>query len=239
MRPAQLEKRLICNHDNRKAAAGTGTGGALTAAPECGGLRRMNDAEKELSRLVGAVIGRFFEQNGRRGPPEEDRVACGARLWALLAERGLPRAPGSGGPGVAAAAVQPGGIGEEECTVFAARVAGGTTDDLLATAAKQLVKACFYPELAKCRDSWREVATDGGCRRQELKRVRGRVSGTHCVDCPHWVELPVSAHEAMLEAAWHSGPEDFRRHRGEFLPEDFRALRRWLHAAARRTDEME
>jgi hypothetical protein len=124
-------------------------------------------------------------------------------------------------------------MSEEACAPLVARVLGGATDDLLATAAKQLVKACFYPEFKVCRDSWREVAADGACRRQELARVRSRVSGAHCVDCPHWVALAPSVHEKLLAGEWKSGAADFRANRGEFLPEDFRALRQWLHARAR------
>jgi len=78
-----------------------------------------------------------------------------------------------------------------------------------------------------------EVAKDGGCRRQELARVLGRVSGAHCVDCPHWVALETEAHEKYLIREWKSDPAEFVRHHAAFLPEDFRALRRWLHARAR------
>ncbi|MBI5769824.1 MAG: hypothetical protein HZA93_18760, partial [Verrucomicrobia bacterium] len=207
---------------------GDGGGGALTDAEDWGGLRAMDEAEKEFSRLVGAVLTRFFAQNGRTAPPDAEMAAFGARLWSIVGERGLPR------PLAAHESGAPGGMAEEECAALVARVVGGATDEWLANAAKQLVKACFYPEFKVCRDSWREVAADGGCRRQELKRVRGRVSGTHCVDCPHWVALPAEAHEVMVANEWRAGAADFRRDRGVFLPEDFRALRRWLHAEARR-----
>jgi hypothetical protein len=115
-----------------------------------------------------------------------------------------------------------------------ARVLGGAGDELLATAVKQLVKACFYPEFTVCRDSFREPTKDGGCKRQELERVRGRVSGTHCVDCPHWVALSPEQHGEMLAREWRVGSAaQLTENRGVFLPEDFRALRRWLYARAR------
>ena len=99
---------------------------------------------------------------------------------------------------------------------------------------QQLVKACFYPEFTVCRDSFRELTKDGGCRRQELDRVRGRVSGAHCVDCPHWVGLTPEAHEKFLTSAWRAeGAGEWAGNRGVFLPEDFRTLRRWLHARMR------
>lgn len=187
----------------------------------------MDEAEKEFSRLVAAVLARFFAQNGRAAPPGAELIAFGARLAALVAERGLPRPLGPDEIGA------PGGMAEDVCAPLVARAMGSATDELLAAAAKQLVKACFYPEFKVCRDSWHEVAADGACRRQELSRVRSRVSGAHCVDCPHWVALAPAAHEKFLADEWKSGAADFRAHRGEFLPEDFRALRHWLHARAR------
>ena len=199
----------------------------LTGRQVCAGLRAMDEAEKQFSRLVGAVLARFFAQNVRVAPSDAEIAAFGARLWALVAERGLPRPLGPDESGA------PGGMAEEECALLVAGVLGGFTDPLLANAAKQLVKACFYPEFKVCRDSFREVAKDGGCRRQELSRVLARVSGAHCVDCPHWVALTSDAHEKYLAGEWKSDPAEFTQHRDVFLPEDFRALRRWLHARAR------
>ena len=188
----------------------------------------MDDAEKEFSRLVGAVLTRFFAQNAHPAPSNAERATFGARLWTLVAERGLPRPLGPNEIGV------PGGMADETCAPLVARVLDGADDQLLANAARQLVKACFYPEFKVCRDSFREVAADGGCRRQELKRVLSRVSGAHCVDCPHWVALGSEQHGKFLAGEWKAGAADFAQHRDVFLPEDFRALRQWLHARARR-----
>jgi hypothetical protein len=79
------------------------------------------------------------------------------------------------------------------------------------------------------------MARDGSCRRQELERVRGRISGTHCVDCPHWVALEPAEHATYLKGEWRADPALLHEHGDLFLPEDFRELRRWLHRAARRT----
>ena len=185
-----------------------------------------NDAQ-EFSRLVGAVLARFFAQNGKVLPATFDRGGFGARLWQVVSERGLPR------PLAAHECGRPSGMSEEECAPLVARVLGGAKDALLAAAAKQLVKACLYPEFKSCRDSFREVATDGTCRRQELARVRSRVSGSHCVDCPHWVALTTAQHVAYLKCEWRGAVQEFTDHQAVFLPEDFRALRRWLHARAR------
>jgi hypothetical protein len=128
-------------------------------------------------------------------------------------------------------------MAESDCTDVMARVIApaqvAESDPLLAEALRQVVKACFHPEFTICRESYRECSADGTCRRQELARARRRVSGAHCVDCPHWIALAAPAHAALLREAWRGDPREFLAAREVFLPEDFRALRRWLHAAAR------
>lgn len=175
----------------------------------------MSENEADLARVVSAIVGRFFRQNGRAEPGRAEEMA--RRLAGAVARRGA----GSG-------------VTDEEVAALTAEVAGAGAEPLLQEAAKQLVKACFYPELAECRNSFREVGRDGACRRQELARARGRVSGTHCVDCPHWVALAPGEHAAMLACEWKSGAEDFTAGREVFLPEDFRELRRCLRGAAQR-----
>ena len=187
----------------------------------------MDEAEKEFSQLVSTVLARFFAQNAKMPPSAAANAAFGARLWTLVAERGLPRPLAKHERG------EPDEMSEEECTPLVAHVLAGSDEALLATAVKQLVKACFYPEFKTCCDSWREVAADGACRRQELARVRGRVSGAHCVDCPHWVALTPAQHKKFLSREWRAGAENFAANRDVFLPEDFRALRQWLHARVR------
>lgn len=199
----------------------------MTEAGDCGGLRAMDEAATEFSARVAAVLARFFAQNAKTPPSAAECASFSARLWALVAERGLPR------PLAAHERGAPGELSDKEVAPLVARVLAGSDDGLLATAAKQLVKACFYPEFKTCRDSWHEVDAGGACRRQELARVRTRVSGAHCVDCPHWVALTPAQHEKFLAKQWRSGAADFAASRAEFLPEDFRALRRWLHARAR------
>ena len=197
-----------------------------------GQLRRaagVDEVEREFSELVGAVLRRFFAQNGRPAPVDADVAAFAARLWMLIGERGLPPPLR---PGEIAA---PGGMTDDVYAPLVAHTLGGLADPFWVNAAKQLVKTCFYPELRVCRDSWREAATNGVCRRQDLGTVRLRISGTHCVDCPHWVALEPVPHGQMLAEEWKSGAGEFHAHRAEFLPEDFRALRGWLLARARAT----
>jgi hypothetical protein len=180
----------------------------------------------EFQRLVVAVLARFFAQRSRPWlPGQGERFA--RQLGELIAERGLPRALREDEVGA------PGSMSEQECAPLVARVVAGLDEPMFVEAAKQLVKACFYPEFKVCRDSFREVTREGACRRQELERVRSRISGTHCVDCPHWVSLSPVEHARFLRQEWRGAATVFDAHRDVFLPEDFRDLRRWLRAAAR------
>jgi hypothetical protein len=184
--------------------------------------------DDEFTARINAVLTRFAIQNRETPPTSEVCRVFASRLWSVVAERGLPRplAPHERG--------EPGGMSEEECAPLVSSVAGAGAPLLLVDAARQLVKTCLYPEFKTCRDSFREIASDGSCRRQELDRARRRVSGTHCVDCPHWVALTPSQHEKFLERQWRAGASEFIAGRAIFLPEDFRALRKWLRAAARK-----
>ncbi|HWA85155.1 MAG TPA: hypothetical protein VG710_02940 [Opitutus sp.] len=158
----------------------------------------------------------------------DDVEALAARLRKEIDERGLPA------PLAAADMGRPGEMSAEEVAPIAARVlAGAAHAAALATPVRQLVKACFQPEFRKCRESYREVNADGNCRRQQLGVARGRVSGTHCVDCPYWLELEPAPHGKFLANAWVAGAAELAANRDVFLPEDFRALRRCVREMAK------
>ncbi len=190
----------------------------------------MTDPAATFALLVGAILERTFRQNSRPWPPDGLVAGVAARLWALVAERGLPRplAPAERGA--------PGGMTEAELAPLVERVLADTPgvwrDEFVAPVG-QLVKACFYPEFKTCRDSFRACEADGTCRRQELARARGRISGVHCVDCPHWVALTPEPHARYLAKEWRSAATEFAANHGVFLPEDFRAFRIFLHQLAR------
>jgi hypothetical protein len=184
-------------------------------------------ADEVFAERIAAILTRYFRQNGHSAPDAATCRGVAERLGAIIQHRGLPR------PLRVEELGEPGQMSEAECAPLVEQVLGGESDPLLADAVRQLVKACFYPEFKTCRDSFREVGADGACRRQELNRARRRVSGSHCVDCPYWVALIPTQHEQFLLKHWRTTPAEFDAHRNVFLPEDFRALRQWLYAAAR------
>ncbi|MDO8540777.1 MAG: hypothetical protein Q7S40_10110 [Opitutaceae bacterium] len=187
-----------------------------------------SDQVAEFETLVTVIVSRFFAQNAQSPPPAAELRSFAARLWSLVESRGLPRPLGPGEAGA------PGGMPDAGCGNLVARLLDPDANPLLAEAARQLLKACLYPEFTACRNSFRAVSPEGVCRRQQLARARGRISGSHCVDCPHWIALPPAPHVAFLAQEWQGDVTEFHAHPTVFLPGDFRALRRWLHQAARR-----
>jgi hypothetical protein len=181
---------------------------------------------REFGAQFAAIVRRLYAQNTVPAPGDATLNATGERLWAIATERGLPP------PLAAHERGEPGGMTEEECSPLVARALAGAADPLLAEAVRQVIKACLYPEFKTCRDSFREVGADGRCKRQEFDRVRRRVSGAHCVDCPYWVTLTPEQHERFLAENWRAGAAEFAADRRVFLPEDFRALRQWVRRAA-------
>jgi hypothetical protein len=183
----------------------------------------MPPAQQEFAALVHPVLERFFLQTGRPAPAAVSLAEFVARLWQLVTEHGVPPPlpPGERG--------EPGEMPAAEVAPLIERLLSGLSAEeqvALATPARQLVKACLQGDFKTCRDSFREVSPDGSCRRQELSRVRERISGTHCVDCPYWLSLTPGQHARFLAREWRSGaPEEFAAQQAIFLPEDYRALR--------------
>jgi hypothetical protein len=192
----------------------------------------VDPAGEKFCEIVQQILRRFGVQNNFEPPPPAVLGQLAARLWTLVEERGLPPALADGNEG------RPGDLPDAECAPLLERVLGdlaGPHREKLAVPVRQLLKACFHPEFKVCRDSFREVSPDGACRRQQLTRVRARVSGTHCIDCPHWTALGPEEHGKFLEHEWQpAGRAELAANVGIFLPEDFRRLRRLLYAEARR-----
>ncbi len=184
----------------------------------------MADPARPFADLVRPVLERALRQSGHAVPTAVQALLV-ERLWALVAARGvpLPLPPGEKGePGeMPAAVVAP--LIEQLVEGFAS-----ADHEALAAPARQLVKACFQGDFKTCRDSYRELLSDGSCRRQELTRANERISGSHCVDCPYWLSLTPMQHERLLSKAWRGDAAALVAHRDVFLPEDFRALRLFI-----------
>ena len=171
-----------------------------------------------LEPALTAVFTRFLRQNDVEPEAELVREFVG-RLQQLVADYGLPAITDNEAQSLETR------LSDKECNARAAFVAGTDAAPIVAEAAKQLVKTLFYPELKVCRSSFEAVTGDGACRRQELERVRRRVSGTHCVDCPHWRDWDAQGHIQYLQPRWLASSDNFTANRDIFLPEDFRVLR--------------
>lgn len=153
-----------------------------------------------------------------------DHVA--RRLAAELSAVALPAPLPPDDPG------RPGGVAEAEVARLVAAVMSDRNDPFLAEVVRQLIKACLHPVFTQCRDSYRERSADGRCRRQEPDRTRVRVSGAPCVDCPYWTRLTAADHGRLLDAGWVGDPAAWHGEADLYLPEDFRALRRWVRRRA-------
>lgn len=191
----------------------------------------MQTMAEPLADVVSEMLPRYARQNGLPAPVTASCRLVGRRLFALLETRGWPRplAPDEMGT--------PGEMPAGEVAPLVAVLIDGLDEfstEAWAGALRQLVKACFHPEFRTCRESYREVGEDGRCRRQEVARVRTRLSGTHCVDCPYWTALAPEQHAALLARHWRDGgAAGLAANREICLPEDFRRLRRLVRAGSR------
>lgn len=185
----------------------------------------MDSTPNDLAPLVHAVVRRVARQQEHE-VTDAAAAEFSRRMAAVVATCTLPAPLPPGEVG------RPGGVAEAELTRLVAAVLPPNADPFLAEVARQLFKACLYPEFTQCRDSYRERATDGRCRRQERDRTRLRVSGAPCVDCPYWMTLAAEDHGRLLDAGWVGDPAVWRAESELYLPEDFRALRRWVRRRA-------
>ena len=176
-----------------------------------------------FGELATAVLLRYARQNGWS---EIDPVTLRPAIVGLQnAIRGMGLPP-------------PGASGELDDFVLDAILrevtAAGPLDERWEHPVRQIAKACFYSDRDDCCESYCETDKRGRCKRQTLEKGRERISGAHCVDCPHWTDSSPEEHAALLEQAWQPGPIAFADARDIFLPEDYRALRGFIRDLARR-----
>ena len=185
----------------------------------------MESSWPEFISLVVRIVERMARQQSRV-VVQADAEGFARRLAEVMASCPLPPSLAKGDLG------RPGGMADAECARLVAVVMGSDSDRFLAEVARQVIKACLHPVFTQCRDSYRERAADGSCRRQERDRTRLRVSGAPCVDCPYWTALDGVGHGQLLDAGWLGESAAWRVEADLYLPEDFRALRRWVRRTA-------
>jgi hypothetical protein len=189
----------------------------------------MSTVKERFVQVVADILSRYLRQNDQPAAARVELVGVGERLWHQIEARGLP-------PPLAKTELgAPGELSPSEIAAMMEPILHAMTErSRLEVPLQQVVKACFYPPFRKCRETYRERAPDGICRRQQLERARTRVSGSHCVDCPYWTALTPVQHTAVLSRGWAGDVAEFTTHVAVFLPEDFRLFRELLADAARR-----
>lgn len=190
------------------------------------------EARQWFESLVVACLRRFLRQEGGTIPPAETLAAFSRSLWDSASAVGWPRPLPEG------STCGPTERSWEGMEAHVSAIAACGSDERerarLLPVARQMLKTCIYGEFTECRNSFRQIASEDRCRRQDPAIARSRISGTPCVDCPYYVTLAQDEHAALLEASWARGnPVPYAQDPGLFLPEDFRELRRFLWLRAR------
>jgi hypothetical protein len=185
----------------------------------------MDPARNDFAVLVGRLVRRMARQQDQAvSEPTVEQFS--RRLAEVMSTCALPPPLPPDDPG------RPDGLAESVGAPLVAAVMGDQRDVFLTELARQVIKACLHPPFTRCRDSYRERAADGRCRRQERERTRLRVSGAPCVDCPYWTGLEEAGHGRLLDAGWVGASADWRAEADLYLPEDFRRLRVWVRRRA-------
>ncbi len=185
-----------------------------------------------FERLVTDVMARALRQDGGSLPSPAAQESCVRSLWEAAEALGWPTPLAEGT--VCPAGETPGAALEPRALEIAAKVENEAERVRLLPVIRQLLKACVYPEFTQCRDSYRAATAEGRCARQQRAVAAARISGSHCVDCPYFVALTEDEHRSLLRAAWRGDSVDsFDREPSVFLPNDFRALRRFLWLRSR------
>lgn len=185
-----------------------------------------------FERLVADVTVRVLAQDGGPALPSSSWEPCVRVLWDAAEAIGWPTPLPTGTE--CPAGETPGAVLEPHVLALAARVPDESQRARVLPVVRQLLKACVYPEFTTCRDSYRATTAEGRCARQQRGVAAARISGSPCVDCPYFVARTEDEHRALLLASWRGGTEEsFHRDPSVFLPNDFRALRRFLWLRSR------
>lgn len=184
----------------------------------------------EWVEALAACTARLARLSGTAAPPREELEALADALWE---RHGALRPPGGWTVRETPEELDAAGVAAEQERIRAALARRGrAVPPLLEPHLRHLARLVAQPDFTRCRDSFR--AATAGCipARQKADVAAGRISGSHCVDCPHFVRLDAEENRALLLGAWHEGGRAALGEAWEvFLPEAFRDLRRVLHRA--------
>lgn len=212
-----------CDHDNYNLGEP-----AVDAMDAISCAQSVAQLKTQFVEAAGRVLARYCRQNEAAGVGARTILLISERLWEVVRSHALP-------PSLAVADMgEPKEMTSAEVASFIEVVLDGIAErEALSAPVGQMVKACFYPEFRKCRDSYREIDATGACRRQQLAKAKARVSGAHCVDCPYWMGLSPEQHRDCLVEAWRGDSAEFAGAQDVFLPEDFRTFRMTVRQEAR------
>ncbi|MCC5789366.1 MAG: hypothetical protein JJT75_07010 [Opitutales bacterium] len=187
-----------------------------------------NDPAEAFANLSLRLINRFLQNTAQESIPERETRAMLREVWAVAAQEGFPEPLPSKESG------EPGEMSTEDRRAWADKILAKEEwqayRERLLPPFQQLFAALLLPEFKKCRLSYKEKDESGSCQRQDPEHNRNRICGSHCADCPYWVELSPEQNEKLLRKSW--PPEnlsDFIDQQDLFLPEDFRVLRHFLY----------
>jgi hypothetical protein len=190
------------------------------------------EAQEGFVHQIKKSLQRYFRQQDRPVPPESALVPFAQVLWKLVEKHGLPKP------------LEPSDQGQHEN--MSDESLRARLDEIwsryrltdyrkdLEAPARHFVKGIWQPEFKKCRLSYKKTSPSGDCSRQSLDHARGRISGTHCVDCPYWVSVTAVKNERLLTKEW--APEsvhELTSNLDVFLPDDYRNLKQLLYMHAR------
>lgn len=197
-----------------------------------------NDARACFQMLAGRCLQRNLRANAGAEMVPEALARCCGTVWDMVEDHGWPTPVKTGEEREAVETELPNLAAWVE-RAMESMAAGPLETKLQATlrnAVGQLFKACCYPEITVCRNSYRLQTADGRCKRQIHANAKSRLSGSPCVDCPWTVRLTAEQHARLLRDSWApANAVAFDFDPMCFLPEDFRSLRRflWQHARSR------
>lgn len=197
-----------------------------------------NNARGCFQLLAGRCLQRYLRANAGAELMPEALAGCCGTVWDIVEGHGWPMPVKIGEEREAVETDLPNLAAwvERAMESMASEPLDTKSRATLRNAVGQLFKACIYPEITVCRNSYRLQTADGRCKRQNHANAKARLSGSPCVDCPWTVRLTAEQHARLLRDSWAPGNAvAFDFDPMCFLPEDFRSLRRflWLHARSR------